>query len=132
MRADRRRIGRGWRKMRRQGLAGLQGRTVAQYRQRERQLIEHYGAFPQRFVLGAEQRLSEFEQRWLHGEYPDADRSHFVFPGAAVRAVIRALDAAAITASVAAARLGLAYLSPRAGTRRQLLHQGRAPRRGGR
>lgn len=32
------------------------------------------------------------------------------------------------TARVAFERLGLAYLLPRAGVRRQLLHQGRAPK----
>lgn len=128
MRAERRRIGRGWRKLRREGLAGLQGRTVAQYRRGEQRFVERYSAFPQRFILGAEQRLSEFEQRWLRGEYPDADRSFYVSHGAAVRALIGAVDAAAITAAVAAARLGLPYSLPRAGARRQLLEQGRAPK----
>lgn len=41
------------------------------------------------------------------------------------------LNAASLfTARVAFERLGLAYLLPRAGVRRQLLHQGRAPKGG--
>lgn len=39
-------------------------------------------------------------------------------------------DASVFTLRVAFERFGLAYLSPRAGTRRQLLEQGRAPRGG--
>ena len=51
---------------------------------------------------------------------------------AAVDALARIGEASKFTSRVIFERLGLAYLSPRAGTRRQLLHQGRAPRRGGR
>ena len=51
---------------------------------------------------------------------------------AAVDALVLMTETSTFTARVLFERLGLASLSPRAGTRRQLLHQGRAPRRGGR
>lgn len=45
-----------------------------------------------------------------------------------VEALVRLNATSVITARVAFERFGLAYLLPRAGTRRQLLHLGRAPK----
>lgn len=45
-------------------------------------------------------------------------------------ALVRAIEASTFTARVALERLGLAYLSPHPGARRQLLEHGRAPRKG--
>lgn len=47
---------------------------------------------------------------------------------AATDALVRIHEASIFTARVIFERLGLAHLMPRVGARRQLLHQGRAPR----
>lgn len=129
MRAEQRRIGRWWRLTRRRGLAGLQCRSVAQYRRDEKRLIRMYGAFPQRWILGADGQLPEYSRRWLDGENPDVSGRYFISPVHQVRATTASAWAAvAFLARVAAERTGATYLLPRAGARRQLLHQGRAPK----
>ena len=45
-----------------------------------------------------------------------------------MRPIAGLLGAVVFTARVAAERLGLMYFASRAGARRQLLHQGRAPK----